>query len=299
MSDLSKQEEMKRQVFSVSKDQLVSKSHFLYINKLPFTFVSSGSSNELYSYAWNFKSLDKSFDIKNMNFVKKVKKYAIDNEVALKFLSYDYRDLDIQYIKIKDKVKEGDVFEDVCCLDIKNAYWQTAVLMGVISNELYEEGLSKDKVTRLASLGSLAKRKDVFKFDGETYKLVETIRSVETENIWFGICKRVSDIMQELVALLGDDFVFYWVDGIYFKRSDENIKKINDFLDNCSYECKFEDVSKIEFFKDQFKVYSKLGRSSKSFGWKANSKNMGKGKISSVELQSLLQRTSKILKEDL
>ena len=127
--------------------------------------------------------------------------------------------------------------------------------------------------------------------------MIDTIRNYETENIWFAICHRVSEIMKVLVSDLGGDFLFYWVDGIYFKRTDENIKKVTDFLESCSYECKFEDVSKVEFFDDKFLVYSKLGRSSKSFGWKANSKNAGKGKLSHLDVLSLLDRSSKILKE--
>jgi hypothetical protein len=259
--------------------------------------VTSGSANELYSDIWNFKSTDKTFEVKNMNFVKKVKKYAIDNYVAMKFIGSNFREMDIQYVSVKKDVKSGDTFEDICCLDIKNAYWQTAFLMGVISKEIYEEGVTKDKITRLASLGSLAKKKEVFRFDGENYRMIDTIRNYETENIWFAICHRVSEIMKVLVSDLGGDFLFYWVDGIYFKRTDENIKKVTDFLESCSYECKFEDVSKVEFFDDKFLVYSKLGRSSKSFGWKANSKNAGKGKLSHLDVLSLLYRSSKILKE--
>jgi len=297
MSESKKEEEVKRKVFSVPRDQLVAKSNFLYVNKMPFTLVTSGSANELYSDIWNFKSTDKTFEVKNMNFVKKVKKYAIDNYVAMKFIGSNFREMDIQYVSVKKDVQSGDTFEDICCLDIKNAYWQTAFLMGVISKEIYEEGVTKDKITRLASLGSLAKKKEVFRFDGENYRMIDTIRNYETENIWFAICHRVSEIMKVLVSDLGGDFLFYWVDGIYFKRTDEHIKKVTDFLESCSYECKFEDVSKVEFFDDKFLVYSKLGRSSKSFGWKANSKNAGKGKLSHLDVLSLLDRSSKILKE--
>ena len=168
--------------------------------------------------------------------------------------------------------------------------------MGIISKEIYNEGLKKDKITRLASLGSLAKRKEVYTYDGSIYRHVETIRSYETENLWFAICKRVSDIMQSLMNNLGDDFVFYWVDGIYFKRSEENIKKVTDFLSECSYECKFEDVSKVEFLHRTFLVHSETGKSSKLFSWNPDAKKP-KSNISLTEAYDLMKYGKKILKE--
>jgi hypothetical protein len=289
-------ENSKRIVFKVDKNSLDLKARFLHKHKYPFTIVNSGSSVELYSDEWNCRAINNIFLPENMNFVKKVKKYAIDNYVAMKYRDRAYRLENIEYFSIKKSIKSGDVFEDVCCLDINGAYWQTAVMMGVISKEIYEEGLRKDKITRLSSLGSLAKRKEIFRYDGVNYNHVETIRSYETENLWFAICKRVSDVMQELMKSLGDDFVFYWVDGIYFKRTDENIKKVTEYLESCSYECKQEKVSKIEFLDNTFNVHSDTGKSSKLFSWNPESKKP-KSNISLSEAYQLMEYGKKILKE--
>jgi hypothetical protein len=286
-----------RSIFSVSSEQMASKSMFLYINKMPFTMVVSGGVYELYSNEWNCKSVDKTFDPKSMNFVKKIKKYIKDHYVAMKFIDKDYKNSVIKYIDVNSKINVGDVFEDICCLDIKNAYWQTALLMGVISEEIFNSGTSIDKITRLASLGSLAKKKEVYSFDGETYKLVEIIRSYETENIWFAICSRVSDIMQNMVSDLGDDFLFYWVDGIYFKRTEENIKKVTEFLHSCAYDLKEEQVSKVEFLKDHFNVYSTTGKEVKKFGWILGKKKSKSEMISIPEMKRALKVTSEILRE--
>ena len=288
--------DVKRKVFQVNKADLESKAEYLHKLKLPFTIVNSGSSIELYSNEWNCRSMSKNFRPEDMNFVKKVKKYSIDNYVAMKYREKAYRLENIEYFSIKKTIKEGDVFEDVCCLDINGAYWQTALMMGVISKEIYVEGLKKDKITRLASLGSLAKRKEVYKYDGESYNHVETIRSYETENLWFAICYRVSEIMQEIMKSLGEDFVFYWVDGVYFKRTEENIKKVTDYLSECSYECKFEEVSKIEFLNRTFLVHSETGKSSKLFSWNPDAKKP-KSNVSLNEAYELMKYGKKILKE--
>ena len=288
---------VKRKIFQVDKNSLDSKAEYLHRLKLPFTIVNSGSSVELYSDEWNCRSMSKFFRPEDMNFVKKVKKYSIDNYVAMRYRENVYRLMDIEYFSIKETIKEGDVFENVCCLDINGAYWQTALMMGVISKEIYLEGLKKDKITRLASLGSLAKRKEVYTYDGSIYRHVETIRSYETENLWFAICKRVSDIMQDLMKSLGEDFIFYWVDGVYFKKTDENIKKVKEFLESCSYECKPEDVSKVEFLNRTFLVYSELGKSSKLFSWNPDGSKKAKSKVSLAEAYKLMQYGSKIIKE--
>lgn len=291
----SKLEDIKRKVFAVNKTSISNKSNSLYIQGLPFTLVTSGSSVELYSDVWNCKSIDKTFTVQNMNFIKKIKKYVIDNYVALKFIKVDYKNTEINYIDVNNSIIEGQTFEKVCCIDIKNAYWQTALLMGIIDNEIYNEGLKKDKITRLASLGSLAKRKDYYSFDGVRYKHIDTVRSFETENLWFAICKRVSDVMQDLVKLLGDDFIFYWVDGMYFVNTPENREKVSNYLNSCSYEHKPEDVSKIEFFKDHFLVHSAQGHSSKRFGYTLGKKNRKK-KISSLEQKRILKVANNLLK---
>jgi hypothetical protein len=49
----SKLEDIKRKVFSVNKTSISNKSNSLYIQGLPFTLVTSGSSVELYSDVWN------------------------------------------------------------------------------------------------------------------------------------------------------------------------------------------------------------------------------------------------------
>jgi hypothetical protein len=282
-----------RSIFQVSAEQFSRKSSFLYMNKMPFTMVISGGVYELYSDEWNCKSIDKTFDPKAMNFVKKIKKHVKDNFVAMKFVNKNYKNSNIKYIDVNPKIKAGDVVEGVCCLDIKSAYWRTALLMGVISREIYDKGLAIDKITRLASLGSLAKKKEVYTFDGEEYKRVDIVRSYDTENIWFALCARVSELMQKMIDDLGDDFLFYWVDGIYFKRTDDNIKKVTEFLESCSYDIKEEPVSKVEFFEDHFFVYDKSITDRKQFGW-----TLGKKKLSS-EISSMpeLRRTLNVLGE--
>jgi hypothetical protein len=287
----------KRKVFQVDKSSLETKKVYLKQLKLPFTVICSSSSVELYSDAWNVRTRSKFFLPENMNFIKKVRKYAIDNYVAMKYRNVAYRLENIDYFEINKEVKEGDVFESVYCLDINGAYWQTALLMGIISKEIYTEGLKKDKVTRLASLGSLAKRKEVFRYNGVSYDHIETIRDNETENLWFAICKRVADIMQELKKLVGDDFIFYWVDGIYFKKSEETVKKVQEYLDSCTYECKHEDVSKIEFFRRKFLVHSNKGNSSKNFSWNPDGARKPKSNISLTEAYKLMEYGKQLLKE--
>jgi len=256
-----------RKVFNVSRGILDSKLMYLYTNRVPFKVATSGSFCSVQSKVFNFSCVNKSFEPKDLNFIKSVKRYVKKNNISLKFIDQYYKGKNINYIAVNTKIKEGEVFNNVCCIDLKSAYWQSAYLLGCISQEIYQEGLNRDKITRLASLGSLAKKTEHREFDGTEYKLVDLELSLETENVWFAICHNVDEVMKSCVKLLGKDFLFYWVDGIYFADTPENRAKVFDCFSSFKFESKTEGVSKVEFFKDHFFVHSQNELSFKKFSW--------------------------------
>lgn len=234
------------------------KCSYLYKFGKPFTLTKSGSTYELQSEYLNEKAVKGRFAPSAMNFVKKVKKYIVDNDMAVKFIEKDYKGMDIRYIEVGDYA-EGEVIEDIALIDIKAAYWQTAKNLGIIDERLFKQGMNMDKITRLASLGSLAKTKDVWRFDGEYMVLAKTERSYATENLWFAICKRVSDVMQRISKEIGKDFIFYWVDGIYIKNKPELRHKISDIALEFNYEITTKLVNRVEFKHNSFSVYEGIG----------------------------------------
>jgi hypothetical protein len=99
--------------------------------------------------------------------------------------------------------------------------------------------------------------------------------------------------MQEVKKVLGKDFYFYWVDGIYFKNTPENIELVKNMFTEKKYECKHENVGKIEFLENEFKVYSSNNYSHKVFAYNVGVKR--KKMISFTEQQRLLDYANSIM----
>jgi hypothetical protein len=253
---------------------LKQKCECLYKLGKSFTLIKSGSSYELSSSLWNEKATNKVFSPQDLQFIKSVRGHVNKSNVAIDFVDTYYKGEDIQYIRVND-YKIGQRIDDLIYIDINGAYWQTAHHLGIISDALYVKGLEVNKIVRLAALGSLAKTKDIWSFDGDRLKKLDTIRSCETENLWFAICKRVSDVMVEVANKIGNDFIFYWVDGIYIKDNPLAFNTVNSIFLNHGYTSKFEKVPFIEFKEKGFDVQGVVKTDLKHFSWVNDSNGSG------------------------
>lgn len=183
---------------------------------------------------------------KEVGFVNKVKGYIRKNDIALRFKT-DYFDKDVLYMEA-DPGLVGKTFDNVVEIDIDQAYWETAYQLGVISEDLYSIGSSDEisKRGRMVCLGSLAKKVNHYSFKGKQLIKQDIERSEETENIWFTICKRVSDVMLEITEKIGPDYIFFWVDGIYVQNNPESIEKAQTIIAEYGYNSKVKPIFKID-----------------------------------------------------
>jgi hypothetical protein len=237
--------------------------------KEPFTMIKSGSSYELASRIWNEKASTRAFTSSDLSFINSVRNHIDKYAKSIDFIDTYYAGEEINYIRVNE-YKVGERIEDLIYVDINGAYWQTAHNLGIISDKLYLRGLDVGKIVRLAALGSLAKKKDIWKFDGNDFKKMETIKN-PNENLWFAICKRVSDVMGQVVSAIGDDFVFYWVDGIYVKNTPEVLQTVLGKFIEQGYTSKFEKIPYIEFHEKGFDVQGALKTDLKHFSWVSGS----------------------------
>lgn len=178
-----------------------------------------------------------------LGFIKRVRNYILRNHVYERFIDQLYFPIDIRYVDVQ--TYDSDiVITNAIEIDIDEAYWRTAFLLGVISESLYIEGSKEtDKISklgRLISLGSLARKEKKYSYQGRKLTVEKTTRSDLTENIWYSICKRVSDLMGEAKKIAGDDFLLYWVDGIYLKPDSSKVKKIVEMFKKYDYDVKFK-----------------------------------------------------------
>lgn len=199
---------------------------------------------------------------KDLGFVRKVKNHVIRENVAFNFLDKHLTSEDVKYIDMK-QYPDGVEFNDVYEIDIDEAYWQTARMLNVIDEKLYQEGskyktevgltdlqIKHRKMVRLIALGSLAKKVKRYHFNGKKIVLdpnVMTDEAKATERVWYHICKRVSDCMQEAKNTVNSsDYVMYWVDGIYI-RGEHNVKAIQDVFTKWGYKSKIKKIEKVSY----------------------------------------------------
>lgn len=149
-------------------------------------------------------------------------------------------------------------------IDLSGAYWKTAFLLGYISEEIFNlpktinEKAGKEvirKHARLVSLGTLAKKTFTIIFDGKENKYIEP-EPLPTEGIFFHIAEETSLIMATCADIIGNDFLFFWVDAMFCKPQSENqVKEIFTFF-KYDFKTKFCEHS---FRKGNFIFVKKTG----------------------------------------
>jgi hypothetical protein len=121
-------------------------------------------------------------------------------------------------------------------VDIKSAYWETALKMGVISDETNRylqanfEGKGI-KLARLKALGSLATRKVITQYENGV-KMHVTEFTQPTRELYMYVCSTLDEIMQKAVYHLAGAFYYYW-DCVFV--SHEYHKDVMQFLKDFEY----------------------------------------------------------------
>ena len=121
--------------------------------------------------------------------------------------------------------------KQVLNIDISSAYATCLVRNGLISEKTYGIIKKLPKTERLPCVGMLATSHTKFYYsNGECYN-VDVYRA-PTASVFFYLIDEINYIMQEIQFLLGVDFIFYWVDGIFFNynTAPEKIQMIENFL---------------------------------------------------------------------
>lgn len=135
---------------------------------------------------------------------------------------------------------------DVINIDLKSAYATVLFRDNLISENCYRYICKGTKQERLVSVGMLASKKQHFKFDGGYITgMPEEIIS-EYSNFFFYAVKRTGEIMSELKAICGNDYLFTWVDGIYVLPNDKTIQDCHRYLESIDFNYSTEPLRDFE-----------------------------------------------------
>jgi hypothetical protein len=129
----------------------------------------------------------------------------------------------------------------ITATDVDHAYWRIAYIMGVISDKTYQKGLLiKDKSIRLAALANLssAKEYNVIKDGIVTNKTVVLKYDPILQKVYNNIRFTCYEHMTIMANMLGEDFICYKTDCIYYKDKASNREMIQMYLDSVGLEWK-------------------------------------------------------------
>lgn len=189
-------------------------------NKFVFTCTYSHTRVRIDSPHGSYTSNNSLFPAGELNFIKQVKGHILKSGGHLKVkqdCKQDHLVKEPVYYHYGKSLKDSEYIPDIYCIDIKSAYWQTAYGLGLITDAMYKKGNEVSKKTRLAAIGSLAKKTTTYSFDGKEQKLISK-NYEETEFLWNIICNIVGDVLMDASSAAGEDFLFFWVDGIFIKE---------------------------------------------------------------------------------
>lgn len=129
----------------------------------------------------------------------------------------------------------------ITATDVDHAYWRIAYMQGYISERTYLKGLQlKNKSLRLASLANLSSAKEyrIIQDGYITDKTVVLKYDPILQKIYNNIRYSCYEIMNTLAERLGEDFICYKTDCIYYKDSEKNRLTVQSYLDELGLEWK-------------------------------------------------------------
>lgn len=186
--------------------------------------------------------------------------------------------LDEKYLNyFSHNFKGTDIYSDIIYnVDLKSAYASALLVNKMITPDTYKYLNSLPKLDRLAAVGMMAGKKNIFEV-GRDGKIISEKKVVSQNAYYFFFCvKCIADIMQQAAQIVGNAFLFSWVDGIYFLQGEEGSKTagkiVQEFFSDNGYKSTFDILTNFEI------------QNKKSF-FKASYKKDGKSKFINVPIQ--------------
>lgn len=218
-------------------------------NKNDFTLTKSTFfesylfENIRYDFSDSFKSFKElGLMVAFKNQVKKNMDKALLVDVS-KIKYFDYSG------KLFNGLEVGEVrtFKRVIEIDISAAYLYAFLNYGFIDEILFKKIIELPKQKRLPIMGAIASVKTKQDYiNGLPVGEPELVKNDLLRNVWFFISKKIDELLLHCKQLAGSNYLFYYVDGIYFS-GDEKIKnKIIDYFSEKKFNSKTIICEKIE-----------------------------------------------------
>lgn len=193
----------------------------------------------------NREFLNKAFSLKALGFMSKVRAYVMREKIYEKVKPHAYAGLRLIDMRGVDDPNRNAYWDKCDEVDLNKAYWVAAHKVGVISDEIFQEGLSSglSKIELLACIGTMAKVQKERSYDGQRYQKSVTLQdSALTKHIWRAVSYQVDKCMQDCARALGKEFLFYWTDAVFFHSTPANKALVDSAVKAHGFESKLVKV---------------------------------------------------------
>ena len=147
-------------------------------------------------------------------------------------------------------------YKTVLNLDITSAYPYCLFINKLICLDTFNYLMALPKNERLPAIGMIAK-KSVWIDYQKGKAMTWDVKTGEYANIFFFVIQQITDLMAWAADIAGEDFLFYWVDGIFLKPtiSKKKLQEITGIFAEQGYYYKYENVKNFSVVRENDKLY--------------------------------------------
>jgi hypothetical protein len=162
--------------------------------------------------------------------------------------------------------KIDNIKYDTCFnIDLSSAYAYCLFNNGLITQKTFNYLQKLPKMERLTAVGMLATSHVKYFYQGGKCIDFKPYRE-PTAQIFFFLIDEINYLMQDIKWILGNDFIFYWVDGVFMKPTTpkKKIQDVENLLTNLCYKYKYEKVENFSVHRIQDKVIVEMIKNDES-----------------------------------
>jgi len=245
-----------------------------------------------------YKEAGLDFQVKHSNYNTQI----IGQETVLKFIQTEHSiKVFVAYNKIVSDLKKSDKtieilqqdwstenfdsknglkpckYKTVLNLDITSAYPYCLFLNKLISQDTFNYLMALPKSERLPAIGMIAKKSVWIDYSNGKASNWD-VKSGEYANIFFFVIQQITDLMAWAADIAGDDFLFYWVDGIFLKPSisKKKLQEISGIFDEQGYYYKYENVKNFSVVRENDKLFINMIKNGEEKPYTMYDKNLAR-----------------------
>ncbi len=188
----------------------------------PFNVTKTTKSTLIRFEGFSYMFADSHFNNRLLNLFQKIKR-----EVHNNITEYELTPPEIvrsKYFQTGqfEPIGIGEVLTHKDCIefDINKAYYCVLRHFNYISEGFFNECVVLPKQVRLSLVGALATQKTTFYYDKGVLIDYKVKSDEMLRRVFFQLVEYVDRVLDYFSKLASDNFLFYWVDGIYLKQYD-------------------------------------------------------------------------------